>query len=62
MDGLTLGAICQVLNNGQNMRQLPELESDRQKICHLPRGIREMRKKLLQQLGAVEQICLISGK
>lgn len=57
-----LGAICQILNNGQSMRQLPELESDRQESCHLLLGIREMRKKLLQQLGAVEQICLISGK
>lgn len=44
------------------MHQLPELESDREESCHLLLGIKEMRKKLLQQLGAVEQICLISGK
>lgn len=38
------------------MHQLPELESDRQESCHLPPGVREMRKRLLKQLGAVEQI------
>lgn len=40
------------------MHQLSKLESDRQESCHLPLGIKEMRTIFLQQLGAVEQICL----
>ena len=44
------------------MPMFPEMESDRQGSCHLPPGLREMREKLLQWLGAVEQIRLISGK
>ena len=44
------------------MPTFPEMESDRQGSCHLPPGLREMREKLLQWLGAVEQIRLISGK
>lgn len=47
MNGLMLGAICQVLNNEQKMHQLSELESDRQESCHLLLGLREMREKLL---------------
>lgn len=47
MNGLMLGAICQVLNNKQKMHQLSELESDRQERCHLLLGLREMREKLV---------------
>lgn len=44
------------------MHQLSKLESYRQESCHLPLGVKKMRETFLQQLGAVEQICLISGK
>lgn len=61
LDGWAQGTVCHIVNHTSIMYQISELESDRQEVCDLLLGGREMKDIFFffTNLVLLKKICLV---